>query len=215
MRLKILFILLFTCLTSFGQGSFYEMAATLAASSSSSPIIVTDFTKSGNHDAEQTGGGLVTASSDLELNNGGSASWVGLYFDNLNIPAGATINYARVSFASQKTETATPVSVTIYGNAVANPQAFSVGTWDIYNRALTTASVAWSNIPAWTIGERSSDTETPDIKTIIQEIVDAGYYTQGDAIVILFKPGGGSVRRRGHDYNVTIEAPTIEISYTL
>ena len=46
---------------------------------------------------------------------------------------------------------------------------------------LTTASVAWSNMAAWTAGQWYN---SPDISSIIQEIVNQGGWTSGNNMAL-------------------------------
>jgi type IV pilus assembly protein PilY1 len=46
--------------------------------------------------------------------------------------------------------------------------------------ARTTAKVAWSNLPSWGTNTLHS---SPEIKTVIQEIVDRGDWSSGNALV--------------------------------
>lgn len=94
-----------------------------------------------------------------------------LRFTGVNVPKGVTITSARIDFTADSDQTGytnlsfrgelSPNTTTI--NAAANN--------NISTRARTTASVDWNNVPAWYSGETHS---TPDLKDVIQEIVNQG-----------------------------------------
>ena len=95
-------------------------------------------------------------------------------FTNVTIPQGATINSATIRCTAYLTRDGTVCNVTIRGNDADNPSAPGDATaFDALD--LTTASVAWSGIAAWTDGDIN---DSPDIKTVIQEIVDRGGFGQ-------------------------------------
>lgn len=110
-------------------------------------------------------------------------------FTNVDIPAGATIIAAKVVFivaASNFDGGATP-SGTLKGRKVADcPQ---MTTWSTYGDTgtypWTTATVTyWPASEAWVLGKKS---DTPDIKTIIQEIIDLDGWVSGNAIQIAWR----------------------------
>ncbi|MFW9899899.1 MAG: hypothetical protein ACFFDY_01270 [Candidatus Thorarchaeota archaeon] len=60
---------------------------------------------------------------------------------------------------------------------------------DVVAMNLTTASVNWNNEGAWTL---DTAYDSPDIKTIIQEIVNRGGWASGNDIQILVMENGSS-----------------------
>ena len=134
----------------------------------------------------------ITASSDdarqsgstMDLTGGypntnSSNVWVGFRFLNVDIPQGSTINSAYINL---NVLAADDPDVDIYGNDVDDAATFTTTSNDISSRALTTAKVNWT---ASNIGTYSRK-DSPDIKTIIQEIVDRAGWSSGNAIAILF-----------------------------
>ncbi|HSG98023.1 MAG TPA: DUF2341 domain-containing protein, partial [Woeseiaceae bacterium] len=146
-------------------------------------------------DAEEpVGGGTVDlASSDLELINDGSDQEVGLRFQNLAIAQGATITNAYVTFYTKNTGSAA-TSLTFYANDVASAATFSnTSPNKIVERAKTTASVAWNNVPAWNIEEEAHN--SPDISSVIQEVVNRGDWASGNDLAIIVTGTASSLRR--------------------
>jgi len=146
-------------------------------------------------DAEElaAGGTCETGSSDLELGyESGSAKVVGLWYDNITIPNGYTIDSAYIQFEADESTTET-TNLTIHCQDADDPPTFAATSNNIYNRPRTTASVAWSNIPSWNVGERGANQKTPDLASIVQEVVSRGGWASGQAMVFLFSGTGARV----------------------
>ena len=103
---------------------------------------------------EKIGTSAVTlGSSDLELVMEASAQIIGIRFTNITIPQGAAITSAYVQFTVDEGNSDV-TSLTVKGQAAANAPTFTATNGNISSRPLTTASVAWDNVPPWTsIGE--------------------------------------------------------------
>ncbi|MBN1674697.1 MAG: lamin tail domain-containing protein [Kiritimatiellae bacterium] len=148
-------------------------------------------------DAEQylDTGQTWTNSSDLELiyesADGGHNQAVGLRFRNLAVPKGARIESAFVQFKADETHSAA-TALTIEGHAIDDAPPFSNTSENITARSRTAASVAW-NPPAWTAGDTGPAQRTPDIRTVIQEIVDRASWTSGNALVLVVTGSGQRV----------------------
>ena len=151
-----------------------------------------------NDDSEEgingTSPGLIDIeSSDLEFGetegDDTGVELIGLRFNELIIPNGATITSASIQFTvDEDVDNPADVVLTISGEAVDNATTFSSTGFDISNRALTAANVDW-NIPVWaTVGEAGPDQRTTDIKTIIQEIVNRPGWVSENSINIIFTP---------------------------
>ena len=102
----------------------------------------------GSDDAEQRAtGGVDLDSSDLELvTDGTNVQRVGLRFTGVQIPAGATITRAWVQFQTDEVSTDT-ATLTVRGEAADNTPTYVGTNSNLSNRALTSASVAWSPPP--------------------------------------------------------------------
>ncbi|MHC4509554.1 MAG: discoidin domain-containing protein, partial [Planctomycetota bacterium] len=180
----------------------------------------------GNDDAEEevSGGGIDRGSSDLELGHEGAASatslqTVGCRWVGVPIPKGATITEAWVQFSANDINNdrhIPDVSVVIEGELSASPATFSSTARDISSRPTTAASVVW-DVPRWTTTHAMGPEErTPDISSIIQEIVNQPNWA-GEAIVLMFrdnpaKPSQGTREAESFD-GTPDEAPLLHISY--
>ena len=112
-------------------------------------------------------------SSDLELVSDGSTDQeVGMRFLNVGLAQGATINSAYIQFTCDEADSGT-TNLVFTGEDTDDAATFSSEA-KISSRTETTASVNWNNVPSWSTGEAGANQKTPDLKTIIQEIVDRG-----------------------------------------
>jgi hypothetical protein len=130
----------------------------------------------GSDDAEQAPDGTVdNGNSDLELVvDGSDVQQVGLRFASVAIPPGATIVNAYVQFQVDEVTTAGTVAVTLAGQASNNAPTFAETDNNISSRTRTAHTVPWT-IPGWTpIGAAGTAQRTPNIASIIQDIVNVG-----------------------------------------
>jgi hypothetical protein len=107
-------------------------------------------------------------SSDLELITEASSSEqaVGMRFNGLAIPQGATIVSAYVQFQVDETANLDPSALTIQGQAVDDALTFTAIAGDISSRDRTAAAVPWAPAAWQTVGEAGPDQQTPDIASV-------------------------------------------------
>jgi len=140
-------------------------------------------------DAAEASTGAITSNGEKITVT--AANTVGLRFDNIDIPPGATINSAYLSFASRNANAGT-VTLRIQGELAPDPNGFTSASNDITARADTTAVVSWVT-PAWnTTDNYTAATTSTDIKTIIQEIVNQGGWNNNHALVLTLKRQAGT-----------------------
>ncbi len=144
-------------------------------------------------------GSCNTSSSDIELVYDGHQQVVGIRFTGVGIDQGTTINSAYIQFTDDEGGTGT-VNLTIYGEDNNNASDFSTNTNDVSNRTKTSASVSWSPNDWNDNGESGSDQKTPNLSTIVQEIVDRGGWSNGNAIVFIIE-GTSTSNKRTATYN--------------
>jgi hypothetical protein len=161
-------------------------------------------------DAEESAGTVARGSSTLELGYKGTvAQTVGLRFAAVSVPAGATVQRAYVQFEVDKVSTA-PTSLTIQGQAADNPSTFSTTNFDISSRPRGTATVGWLPPPWSTIQVHGIDQRTADLSSVVQEIVNRGGWTSGNAMVFIIT---GTGERDAESLNGTF-APVLHIEYS-
>ncbi|MCB0662139.1 MAG: proprotein convertase P-domain-containing protein, partial [Saprospiraceae bacterium] len=176
----------------------------------SPPGAVISQVNNGNDDAEEnlSSGSVSTGSSDLELGEDSSPQIVGMRFTNITVPKGAKIVAAYIEFETDETDSGT-TSVSISGESSDDASGFSGSNYELSNRPKTSATVSWNNIGAWnTVNENH---KTPDLSTIIQEIVNRSGWSSGNDMA-LYIQGSGS--RTAESYNgESSAAPRLIITY--
>ena len=75
------------------------------------------------------------------------------------------------------------VVIKISGEKQGNSSAFATTSYDITNRTKTDNSVLW-NIPNSAVGQVLT---TPDLSTIVQEIMDLPSWSSGNSICLIFE----------------------------
>lgn len=154
----------------------------------------------GADDAEEAipSGAMNLTSSDLEMTMEGTEQIIGLRFNNINIPQGATINSAYIQFTTDETDDVA-TSLVINGELTENSTNFTNTLFDISNRTTTSAAVNWDNIPAWDqVGEAGPDQATPDLTTIVEEILNQGGWASGNAMTFIVT---GTGKRNAISFN--------------
>jgi hypothetical protein len=190
---------------------------------------------SGSDDAEESSSGSVDLeSSDLELVEEGSTQTVGIRFTNLTIPQGAAITNAYVQFTADETGfmatflssisnaiipfqvdevNSGATSLTIEGEDVDNATTFTTVNGSISSRQRTTAAISWSPVPWLTVGEAGPDQQTPNIASVIEELVNRPAWVSGNAVVIIIT---GTGERTAESANGdSAGAPLLHVEYTL
>jgi len=170
-----------------------------------------------NDDVEEygTAGIMYFDSSDLEFvydgNNRGNQT-VGLRFNSVPIPQGAIISNAYIQFTCDETNSET-TSLIIQGEDADHSNVFQTSNQNISSRQKTTTSISW-NPPVWNqVGQSGAKQRTPDISTIVQEIVDRQGYSSGNSISIIIE-GSGERTAESFDGSST-QAPQLCIDYSV
>ena len=147
-------------------------------------------------------------SGDLDLD---STFWtVGLRFNNVNLPQGSTIATATVQFTAQASDSGA-LTINIVGEDIDNAPTFTLTDGDITSRTQTTASASWV-VADWTAGDMTTDQETPNIASIINEIIGRVGWVSGNSIVIIFeRPATGERDAESFDASPT-DAPILKIT---
>ena len=104
----------------------------------------------------------------------------GLRYTNITIPQGATITRAYITFHCNLDRTGTTCNARIKGQDIDDAPTFTTKE-EFLARDWTTAVIDWDDVPACYNNHRY---HTPDIKTVIQEIVDRPGWQSGNAMVL-------------------------------
>jgi hypothetical protein len=161
---------------------------------------------------EKLGNGVMNlGSSDLELGEDtalNGAQVVGLRFQYLYIPRGASIDAAYLEFTVDESFSE-ETNVVIRAQAADNATAFSTASFNLTNRPLTTASTPWS-VPAWnSVGAKQ---QSPDIAAVLQEVIDRDGWNPNNSVVLAIS---GSGHRTAEAYEgVAASAVLLHVEYS-
>jgi hypothetical protein len=146
----------------------------------------------------KTLGSLDPGSSDLELGaesaDNKDPQLVGVRFRNIEIPAGSLILGAYIQFAvDNNNKNFDPCDLTIQAEQSGNPAPYdSNNPFNISSRAAFLTTVDWS-IPngSWmVIGEAGGDQRSPDIASLISEIIAQPDWASGNAMAFMISGTG-------------------------
>ncbi|WP_429810071.1 RTX toxin [Ensifer sp. B1-9] len=198
--------------TSDGEAPTTMEVQSLAASTSSTPTALEIRVSGAADDAEEKGSGTISGNiNDLELGfDGTTRQTVGIRFTGIDIPKGAIITNAYIQFTTDEVSTGV-VSLLIRGQDSDDAAAFTTAKFDVSSRPITDASVGWTPVD-WTIrGEAGAGQRTPDLKAIIQEIIDRdGWAALNDIAFVI--TGTGTRTAKSFDGNAAA-APLLHLEY--
>ena len=167
----------------------------------------------GNDDAEERDSGAVYLSStDLELVSDTGLGYieqtVGMRFNDIGVPRGATILEAYLEFTVDEVST-DPTNLQFVGEAADNANVYSSGAFNISSRPTTAAQVAWDAVPQWpSVGAKH---RSPNLALIVQEIIDRSGWQSGNALALMVT---GTGRRTAESQNGSVSnAPKLVIRY--
>ena len=150
---------------------------------------------------------MTLTSITLDLSN---EDWIGQRFTNVTIPQGAYIISAYVTVTSSNQD-AGNFSATVYGEAADNSSVFTTSSSNISNRSRTSASATWSANGNWKAGDVNV---TPELRTVVQEIVNRSGWASGNSLSILVQKGSHNRRVYSYDGN-TSQAPLLHVDYAV
>ena len=202
---------------------FYLLLIISIASFSNTAFGVTESVRvsSDNDDAEQffTLGTMTRDNNEIII--GYSAlnarlQTVGMRFQNLDIPQGATINSAYIEFKAADIDASTADYI-IYGENIDDAKQFTKKSGNISDRDKTLASENW-NPNGWS--PLNTPPKTVDISSIIQEIVGRSDWSANNDAVIIIEPGPNCLlnlcqrKAVAHDGDPS-DAPLLVVDYTV
>lgn len=129
------------------------------------------------------------AANTVGNKSGSDTDNVGLRFIGVTIPKGSVINSAKITFLSSA-EITVALQAKIQGIAEDNTGEFVLSPEDsARTRTKTSASVLWQGD---IVQVYDTNLDTPDIKTIIQEIVNRSGWDYGNALAIYLSDNGSA-----------------------
>jgi hypothetical protein len=163
-------------------------------------------------DAEQRGTLVDRVGSSLELVMSGTVNQVvGLRFIGVTIPHGAIVTSAQLQFTAKRS-TSSATQLVIAGEASDDAAEFSSAANDISSRTRTTATVAWAPAPWTTVDQAGPNQRTPDLASIVQEIVSRPGWVSVHAMVFVITGTSGTRAAYSHDGSHS-RAPRLVVSY--
>ncbi|MBN1168321.1 hypothetical protein JXA63_00365, partial [Candidatus Woesebacteria bacterium] len=161
-------------------------------------------------DAEESvsGGSVTLSSSDLELTQENDNQVVGIRFQDINIPRGAVIENAYIEFECDEASSVS-TSLTLRGESSDNALSFGSSSYNISSRADTSSSVNWNSLPSWSVDQKY---QTPNLSSIVQEIVNRGGWNSGNSLSFTITGSGTRVAESydGESQN----APLLYVKYS-
>lgn len=172
------------------------------------------YIRSGLDDAEErvSNGNVNIDSSDLEfMHDGGDQQMIGIRMRSINVPKGATITNAYLELEVDEQHDG-DLTINIYGEDTNNANWYSDSNRNISSRKKTSAKVEWSVSTEYPVDTR---VQTPDIKSIVQEIVNRGGWSAQNAMAFIFelKTRSGSAKRVFESYDGQRYATKLHIEY--
>jgi hypothetical protein len=158
-------------------------------------------------------GSMYLGSSDLELirDDQRGNQVVGIRFADIQIPEGTQIKKAYLQFTADEVDTE-QTDLTIHAELADNAEAFRNVDHNITSRPKTSASVKWLPEP-WNVdGERSEKQRTPDLSSLIQEVIAQPSWQAGNALVLIIS-GSGKRVAESYYYGDQQGTPVLYIEY--
>ncbi len=146
---------------------------------------------------------------------------------DVDIPSGSIINSASIQFTVDEDDKNPAVAnFGIFGELSPNAAAFTSDDSNISDRDATSSTVAWLSVPSWTgqVGTAGPDQLTPDISSIVQEIIDQPGWAAGNAMAFgiapidlagSFDPTSEANRTAESWDGVAASAPLLQVNFTV
>ncbi len=158
-----------------------------------------------SHDGEN---GKTRLYVEYDDGSGAGQNTIGLRFNEIAIPAGATITGATLNTTALKSETGT-TAITISGEDVGHSEQFLDSDDNISGRTKTTANTSWSITGNW---DADTTYSSPDLTSVIQEIVDRDDWCGNNSLSLILAVTSGNRSITSFDED-NDEAPQLAITY--
>lgn len=166
--------------------------------------------RSTSDDAEEFPSGvMVTGSGANNLDFSDAGKKVGLRFTGLDIPKGATVTKAYLSFKVASSSSGyTKLTVRAEDSDMA--RSFSSSKRNISSRRTTSAAASWRP-SSW---RKGAVMRSADLSNVVQEVISRSYWNRGDALALIVS-GDNKARRSALSRNSggTRYAPSLRIWY--
>lgn len=117
---------------------------------------------------------------------------VGVFFQSVEVPAGATVHEATIQFTAAAAGTE-PTDLVIWAEDGINPPDFDGVDRNVSNRPRLAGNVSWT-VEAWSApGESGPAQRTPNLRPVVQELVDQPGWASGNAMAFIITGTGQRV----------------------
>ncbi|MEH6824771.1 MAG: PilC/PilY family type IV pilus protein [Motiliproteus sp.] len=137
---------------------------------------------------------------------------VGLRFNDINIPQGATVTSAKVTFTADASNSES-TNLVFNAEDADDSSPFTSSPYDlgVTNRPRTGLSVGWNAAAAWTADSQFQSPAAPDLTGVIQEVVNRSGWCGGNSLSLLVS---GTGLRVAKSYERSpAQAPRLDITY--
>lgn len=156
-----------------------------------------------------------TGGAQLFFGKGAGVTYdAGIRARGVDIPQGATILSAFLELVASSNSINEPANLILYGEDADNAAGFT-NKANFQARTRTSAYVPWSNVPTWATGQVY---QTPDITTLIQEIVNRAGWASGNDLVIFIQDnasGANAIRAAAAYDDPIYREPRLYVTYQL
>ncbi len=145
---------------------------------------------------ERESGGISLTSTELEMVHdlgGYDNQKIGLRFNAISVPQGATVNSASISFRAEGS-TSYGADLSIQAQNADDAAQFLDATGNLTNRSSWTSSVDWLNLQNWT-GDSTYD--SPDLSSTVQTVFNRPGWSPGNSLVFKVTGPSGHLGGRG------------------
>ncbi|MGI9526197.1 MAG: metallophosphoesterase family protein, partial [Weeksellaceae bacterium] len=175
----------------------------------------------GNNDInERENGSIILNNSQIGLGYsilGGKES-MGLRFEDVRIPHNAVINEAYIQFTPSQSNNNIAEGLIQIENT-SNSQPFTETNAELRDRTKATEELIW-RIPSWIKDVTNDDTTTPNLKKLVQTIINRRDWEEGNSVTFSIQPYGitlneNNANRSAYAYEYDPElAPKLIYNYT-
>lgn len=165
----------------------------------------------GSDDAKEAAGG-VTETTQASSGTIDAGTWLGLRFAGLPVPQGAQIDSAVVRQVLTDNDK-NDAEGTWRGHDVDNSPTFTESLdGDVDSRVTTTASVAWTTND---LGGAGTEVSSPELATVVQEIVDRAGWSSGNALTLLYEHASATDKLELASFeHATLQEPRLLLRWT-
>jgi len=156
-------------------------------------------------DARESAGTMNLTGANITIS--ANSIYAGLRFLNVTIPPGSTVTAATLSL-NISSLTYDDIDLDMYAEDTDDAGTFTTAASNVSGRTLTTATVQWIE------GSAGAGVQvSPDISTIIQEVIDRGGWASGNDIAIILRGRTNDCRFEAID-GASGTYSTLDITYT-